>query len=123
MDPLKLYVKNPFFDQIIDGTKTVEGRLFKPKLHHLKVLSTLQIVLSDSSLKCVDVQIIGLRTYTSFEQMLLKEGVQNCLPGVSTLSEGIAIYHSFPEYRELEKEYGVLAIKLKNKQTFLRSPL
>ncbi|HUD00913.1 MAG TPA: hypothetical protein VMR37_01165, partial [Rhabdochlamydiaceae bacterium] len=58
----------------------------------------------------VDVKITFLRTFPTFREMLKKEGLENCLPGMADLEEGVAVYHHFPRYREREKELGVLAI-------------
>ena len=44
--------------------------------------------------------------------MLNKEGVNNVLPNITKINEAIEVYYSFYT-KEQEKEFGVLAIKIK----------
>jgi ASC-1-like (ASCH) protein len=49
--------------------------------------------------------------YKTFEAMLKKESVQNVLPGVKSVKEGVKIYREFYD-ADTEKEWGVVAIRL-----------
>ena len=44
--------------------------------------------------------------------MLKQHHLYNCLPGVKTLKEGVAVYKEFFSDSDVKK-YGVLAIKIK----------
>lgn len=61
-------------------------------------------------LKCGEKKLACVVTskckYSSFGEMLNKEGLQNCLP--STLRDGILKYYSFNGYKEQERELGVI---------------
>ena len=45
--------------------------------------------------------------------MLINEGLEKCLPGVSTIQKGVELYYTFPNYRELERRVGVIALRIK----------
>ena len=44
--------------------------------------------------------------------MLEYEGLENVLPGCSSVEEGVAIYHGFPGYRQGEAQHGVAAFQI-----------
>lgn len=64
----------------------------------------------------IHAEILRLSKYDSFLSMLKTEGLQNCLPGIGSLEDGVQIYHSFPDYKTRESAYGVLAIAIKVQQ-------
>lgn len=49
------------------------------------------------------------------EELLKKEGVNNCLPGATNLAEAVENYRNFPNYASMELSYGVLALRLEPK--------
>jgi ASC-1-like (ASCH) protein len=107
---LKLTLQTVYFEQIKSGKKTVEGRLLTQKYLAIKVND---IIRFESNQQFVDVKVTHLNKYSNFKMMLAAEGLQSCLPGIKDINEGVAIYHSFPSYRENEKVYGVIAIGIK----------
>lgn len=62
--------------------------------------------------------MVGLYVYPSFREMLSAERLKSCLPLARDLDEGVRIFHAFPEYKELEKQLGVLAIRIKRETSF-----
>lgn len=44
--------------------------------------------------------------YPTFELMLNSEGLHKILPNISTISDGVAIYRSFPGYAQKEVLHG-----------------
>jgi ASC-1-like (ASCH) protein len=61
--------------------------------------------------------ILGTKNYKTFRELLEKETLKKCLPGVDTIDNGIALYRKFysvekEKEKEKEKESGVLAIYL-----------
>lgn len=94
---------------IESGKKIVEGRLNNegwhfPRNHILKM-------------KCsgckgmIKVRVLSTKVYNSFRQMLKEEGLENVLPGVSTIDEGVRVYREFYS-KEREKKRGVIAIRI-----------
>lgn len=59
----------------------------------------------------MSVQIIGIRYYQSFEQILHHEKLKNVLPGVRTYEDGVLIYHQFYQPSD-ETQYGVIALEM-----------
>lgn len=122
---ISLNLKFTYFSLVCAGMKTVEGRLKKPNLSMLKMNDIIRFTPEPAPSKneknpyFVDVKVVHLNSYPTFREMLQKEGVHHCFPGVTNLEEGVKIYHSFPSYQELEKKLGVLAIgiELCNKRT------
>ena len=107
---VSLQVNTVYFTSIASGKKTVEGRLNKPPISSIKVNETIRFLDVFDHKRHVDVKAIRLQAYSSFHEMLEKEGLENCLPGITDLNEGVKIYHDFPSYKENEKQLGVLAI-------------
>ncbi|KAI7728206.1 hypothetical protein M8C21_012898 [Ambrosia artemisiifolia] len=101
----ELHVQEPFFSQLKDGHKTIEGRCAGP-LNRIKSGS---LILFN---KCLLLQVEDVHYYASFSDMLAAEGLDKVLPGVETIKEGVQIYRKFYS-EEREKSNGVLAIIVK----------
>jgi len=109
---LNLSVKQKYFDAIKTGIKTVEGRLNSPKFKDLKATMQMSFTCADSQEQLICI-VQDVQTYPTFEAMLEAQGVVNMLPGIDSLPVAVAIYESFPGYREDVKKMGALAIKIK----------
>lgn len=99
-----------YLSMVAAGKKSVEGRLKRPKLDGLEVGKTLLLRNTASLASLLPVKISFLHFYSSFKEMLEHEGIENCLPGIKNIEEGVQLYHSFPGYKEGEVLYGVLGI-------------
>ncbi|XP_058184548.1 uncharacterized protein LOC131302015 [Rhododendron vialii] len=99
----ELHVQEPFFSQLKDGMKTVEGRCAVGDYN--KIFSGALILFN----KCLVLQVQDVRRYASFLEMLEAESLTKVLPGVQTIEEGVQIYRKFYS-EEKEKLNGVLAI-------------
>ena len=104
-------IQQPWFDYIISGRKKVEGRKGTPGWRKLKVGQQLQIS-EPSTNKSATVLITDIRQYSTLEQYLNAEGVENVLPDVSSIDEGIKIYKNWSTDEQIKK-WGFLAIELK----------
>ena len=121
-----LDVRQPYFDYIRDGLKTVEGRAgsvhenYKLKQTKFKKGDTLRFTeavttTTSTNAAAADVitcRIVDVSFYGSFEEMLVGSGLANCLPNTDSLEEGVRIYRSFPDYVRKENEYGVIGIHI-----------
>ncbi|KAI3700334.1 hypothetical protein L2E82_44960 [Cichorium intybus] len=100
-----LHVQEPFFSQIKDGQKTIEGRCAGGDYNRIESGS---LILFN---KCLLLQVHDVHCYGSFFDMLSTEDLAKVLPGVETVEEGVQIYRRFYS-EEKEKSNGVLAIFL-----------
>ncbi|XAR71104.1 hypothetical protein NMG60_11028218 [Bertholletia excelsa] len=99
----ELHVQEPFFSQLKDGLKIVEGRCAVGDYNKIAAGS---LILFN---KCLVLQVEDVHHYTSFSEMLEAESLEKVLPGVKTIEEGVLIYRKFyPEQKE--RLNGVLGI-------------
>lgn len=103
-------IKKQYLHLIMNGSKTVEGRINSGMFARMKEGENVQFFCGDEKVLC---QITALKRYSSFAEMLEIEGVQRCLPDVRTLAEGIRIYDSIPSFTQRARESGVVAIHLR----------
>lgn len=106
MNTIEFNVQEPYHTFILNGVKTVEGRLNKGKFAALKIGDRLSLN------KQTLFEVIAIVPYDSFRDMIEAEGVQNIVPDKQTTDEAVQVYYRF--YTPLqEKECGVLAIRIK----------
>lgn len=103
-----LPIKKPYFDQIAVGLKTVEWRT-GPHFESYKVWDTLVFL---SGEKVIEKPIQAVIRYPSVKAYLEQEGLENCLPWVSDLTEAEEAYLSIPGYPEKIEKYGMLAFRI-----------
>ena len=101
---ISVNVQEPYMSFILDGTKTVEGRLNKGKFLSIEAGDILEI----GSAKF---KVTGTATYSSFLEMVTSEGVENVIPDKPTPVEAAQVYYRFftPDQ---ERKFGVKAIRL-----------
>ena len=110
---MDLLVDKKYFDAIVAGVKTCEGRINSPKFKELKVGMQICFTCSDNYSKKIICEIIAINTYPDFKTMLKKEGLQSMLPGIKDLDVGVSIYESFHGYKQAVKKDGAVAIRIK----------
>merc|ERR1711991_89078 len=91
---MELNVQDPWFTALADGTKNVEGRLDKPKYADLDKGDTITFKL-DGGDATVERTVKTVHTYDSFEKMLKREKIENVLPGIESIEDGVEIYRKF----------------------------
>lgn len=84
-----LKVEDPWYTYIATGRKKVEGRKYDSKYNVGDIITFV------NGNYHFDVKIIGVRLYDSIRLYLESEGVDNILPEIYTIEEGLLIYHSF----------------------------
>jgi ASC-1-like (ASCH) protein len=114
----QFHVQPRYFNLILTGQKTVEGRVAREKYSHLKAGDAIQFLTDQSGLdekspQTLEARVISLKKFGSFSEMLSFYGLKNCLPGVESLSEGVTLYHSFPGYESDATALGTLGIEIK----------
>jgi ASC-1-like (ASCH) protein len=108
MISLQINIQEPYLSFVLNGEKTIEGRLYKGKFKELKVGDFLLVGQYEKK-----IPIVGLTRYPNFKQMLEMEGVAAVIPDKATVEEAEAVYRLFYT-KDMEDEYGVIAIKLGN---------
>ena len=106
MPIISLNVQEPYLSFILNGQKTVEGRLNKGKFKDLKVGDRLSIG-PDETLFIIK----QINCYDSFRDMIIGEGVKNVIPDKNIVEDAEAVYYKFYT-KEQEKEFGVLAVAI-----------
>uniref|UniRef100_A0A803M5V6 ASCH domain-containing protein n=1 Tax=Chenopodium quinoa TaxID=63459 RepID=A0A803M5V6_CHEQI len=101
----ELHVQEPYFSQLKDGMKTVEGRCAVGNYNRIQ---SGDLVFFN---KCLMLEVQDVRHYSSFLEMLEAETLKVVLPGVLTFEEGVKIYRNFYT-EEKEQSNGVLAISV-----------
>jgi len=111
-------VSEPWFSLIQARTKSVEGRLAKSKfaeIHEGEIIRWTNEELKNKDGKpmarSVITKVTAVVYYPDFEKYLATERLKNCLPGVKTIKDGVAVYHKFYPKEERQK-YKVMAIRL-----------
>ncbi|PSS24056.1 Zinc finger protein like [Actinidia chinensis var. chinensis] len=99
----ELHVQEPFFTQLKDGLKTVEGRC---AVGNYNRIASGSLILFN---KCLVLQVQDVHRYASFSEMFGAGSLTKVLPGVETIEEGVQIYRKFYS-EEKERSNGVLAI-------------
>ncbi|XP_074320064.1 uncharacterized protein LOC141656870 isoform X2 [Silene latifolia] len=99
----ELHVQEPYFTQLKDGLKTVEGRC---AVGNYNRIGWGDLIFFN---KCLMLEVQDVRRHASFYKMLEAESLEKVLPGVLTIEEGEQIYRNFYS-KEKEQSNGVLAI-------------
>jgi ASC-1-like (ASCH) protein len=107
-------------DDMIAGRKTIEGRLNKGKFADYKVGDTVKLrrdyrddggVLHDGKPDSLRVEIIAIRHYETFLDMVTKEGYKKVIPSAQSAQEAANEYNKFYSAED-QAQYGVLAIEV-----------
>lgn len=110
---IDLLVDKKYFDAILAGTKTAEGRINSPKFKELKAGMSIGFTCADNYSKKITCTIVAVNTYPDFKTMLKKEGLGSMLPGIKDLDIGVSIYEGFHGYKQAVKKDGAVAIRIK----------
>ncbi|XP_068316849.1 uncharacterized protein [Pyrus communis] len=101
----ELHVQEPFFSQLKDGLKTIEGRCAIGD--YCRIVSGSSILFN----KCLLIEVQDVHSYSLFSDMMEAEGLSKVLPGVETIEQGVQVYRKFYT-KEKEMSNGVLAISV-----------
>ena len=105
------HLSEPWFSLISLGLKTVEGRKNSGKFKDMAVGKIIEWFNDDFKHRSVKTKIISKHTYKTFEEYLLTEGLEKCLPGMKDIDHGLSVYFKYFT-KEQETQYGVVAIRL-----------
>ena len=103
-----VHVQQPWFDFIVEGKKIYEGRLNRGKFSEMKIDDIVEWKNDDV---IVITKIVEKFVFKSFHDMLSILCLDKVLPEITTISDGVDVYHEFYT-RSDELKYGVVAIRL-----------
>ena len=113
----EIHVSEPWFSLLKSGKKKAEGRLNKgifEKLNIGDIVVWFTMNKETNEKMEFSSEIIDKQRYNTFREMLENEGLENVLPdkNVESIEDGVSVYRRW--YNEdMEKKFGVLAIKIK----------
>ena len=109
---LSLSLRQHYFDAVASGLKTVEGRINSSRFENCKPgdMVSFTCASTNDTIVCT---ITAVTVYQNFYDMLQAQGVENMLPGIITLQDGVDMYEAFPGYKEQVKISGAIAINIK----------
>ena len=97
------------FESIRSGEKKIETRAATFKYRNIRAGDTVVLSCEGDKFSKNVVRVTHFKTldelFAAFEPSQIK-------PGIETVEEMTAIYHSFPHYKEKIAEFGILAIEL-----------
>jgi len=119
--------KREYIDQIRLGNKTREGRIARGKFASIKPGDTVSFGARGHAV--LSARVTDVRRYSSFQAMLSEEGhLKQYLPSATSIGDGaaaanssfsnsrleigVATYHGFKNYAQLESEHGVVGFGL-----------
>ena len=107
------HLSEPWFSLIKLGKKTCEGRLKKGDFAEMKKGDIIKFENNDYGfVRSFRVKITSIHNYNSFREYLVSEKMEKCLPGISTLEQGITIYYQYYK-KEEEDKYKIVALRVK----------
>lgn len=113
--------ESELLDAIIDGRKTIEGRLKKGKFAEYRLGDTVRLrrdyrdaegVLHDGEPDAATVTITAIREYPTFLAMVKGEGYQKVIPAAPSTEAAAAEYDKYYSAED-QRDYGVLAIEVR----------
>lgn len=104
-------VEGIWFDLLVSGAKPIEGKTKSPKWENLKPGQLITITNKETHETRL-FYITHINEYNNLVDYLVVEGLDRCLPGITSFKEAIEIYQKWSAVDEL-KEYNFLAIGMK----------
>lgn len=108
-------------DAIIDGQKTIEGRLNRDKFANYKIGDQIWLrrdhrdetgILHDGEPHAALVEVVDIRHYNSFIQMTTVEDFKKIIPNAESAQQAADEYNKYYSSKD-QLKYGVLAIEIK----------
>ncbi len=113
--------ESALLDDMIAGRKTIEGRLYRGKFAEYEVGDIVSLrrdcrdehgVLHDGDDDAARVEIVAIRRYETFLDMVQAEGWQRVIPRAGNAELAAAEYNKYYSAAD-QATYGVLAIEVK----------
>jgi ASC-1-like (ASCH) protein len=96
-----------WFTHLQKGSKNIEARLAS-KVTDVQIGDSIKF---ESRKRTVVRKVVSMQMYTSFAELLTHEGVENVLPSVTDISQGVAVFRKWYD-KKAEERVGVVAVRL-----------
>lgn len=113
--------ESTLLDAIIDGRKTIEGKLNRGKFSDYKPGDIVELrrdwrdengVLHDGEPGAARVEVVDVRRYETFLAMCQQENFRTIIPSATSAETAAEVYNRYYSSKE-QKEYGILAIEVR----------
>ena len=102
-------IREEYLQLIKQGHKMKEGRIKQGIFQRIKVDDFINFFCPLTESQAL-AKVVSVEEFPNFEEMLNGNELEKYLPGIKSVKDGVAIYYSFPGYKQKEKECGVLGI-------------
>jgi ASC-1-like (ASCH) protein/mannose-6-phosphate isomerase-like protein (cupin superfamily) len=107
----KVHVSLPWYELIKQGEKTVEGRPNRKDFSQMKPGDKIEFSNKELNGNFM-AEITNVTHHKTFEEMIKSNGLENVLPGIRTIDEGVQVYMQYYT-KEIEEEFGIVGIHVK----------
>lgn len=107
----QITLNDPWFDLVKTGQKKYEGRCFWKWALGYNIGDTLRISSATRDVEPFSVRIDDILRFKTFEEALSILGLDDTLPGVASIQEGVDIYYKFVSLKT-QQTHGVCMIKV-----------
>ena len=104
---------SPYYEYVKNGTKIYELRVYDDKRKSIKINDLWQFS-SNNNNESFITKVVNIKVYKSFREAIQDTGLEQLLPQITDLEEGIKIYESFDNnnYKINAQIYGVIRFQL-----------
>lgn len=107
---LKFRIENKdIFDAIRNGFKKIETRAATQKYKNVKVGDTLEFVCDEERFSQ---EVAQVKYFATVQDLVKVYKPQDINPKTNTTEQLIAMYYTFPDYRDKIEEFGIVAFEL-----------
>lgn len=117
---IEIGINSEILAQILDGRKTIEGRLAKGKFLALKPGDDISVredmyvngTIIETHDSAAKLHVIDIEKFSSFNEILVAKGFEKVIPNAKSIEEARSEYERYYSSDD-EKEYGVLGISFR----------
>lgn len=108
-DNIVMKLQDPYFDQIKNNVKTIEGRLYDEKRQELKVDNIIEF--KHNSKKPYTKKIIKLEVFKDkkFNDVINEDNYKLMIPDATNIEDAIKVYNNFYS-KDKQNKFGVILI-------------
>ena len=115
-DTHNMKLKEPYFTQVSNGIKTIEGRINDEKRQKIKVGDIIAFT-SEQTGEIVYKSVSSLKSFNkekTFSDVITEYNYKLLIPDAENVEEAVKVYTDIPNYVDNASKYGILFIFLRN---------